>query len=307
MVKKTWRQVDGIVLLNKPLGLSSNQALQKVRRLYQAEKAGHTGALDPLATGMLPLCFGEATKFSQFLLDANKRYRTTLNLGIRTTTGDAEGDVLTRLDAPIVTDDDLELLLNRFRGPIEQIPPMYSALKHEGKPLYEYARQGIVIERKRRSVIISNLEVLDRTHNTITLDISCSKGTYIRTIGEDIGEALGCGAHLQALHRLSTASYDVESMITLDDFERIADQGYPELDKYLLPMDTAVLHLNKVELTPTETQDISYGRVLSRTTQWNHGDLVRLYSETGNRFLGLGQIREDEIKAHRLINTSNLV
>ncbi len=281
--------------------------MQKVRRLYQAEKAGHTGALDPLATGMLPLCLGEATKFSQFLLDANKRYITTLTLGVRTTTGDAEGNVLTTLDVPEITDDNLELLLNRFRGSIEQVPPMYSALKHEGKPLYEYARQGIVIERKKRSVNISNLTVLKRTHNTITLDISCSKGTYIRTIGEDIGEVLGCGAHLQALHRVSTASYDAENMIVLDDFEKIAEQGYPALDEYLLPMDTAVLHLNKVELTPLEVQSISYGRVLSRVTQWNSGDLVRLYSETDRRFFGLGQIREGEIKAHRLINTSNLV
>jgi len=306
MIKKKWRRVDGIVLLNKPLGLSSSQALQKVRRLYQAEKAGHTGALDPLATGMLPLCFGEATKFSQFLLDANKRYITTLTLGVRTTTGDAEGEILTHNDVPAVSDIELERLLVCFRGDIEQIPPMYSALKYEGKPLYEYARKGIVIERKRRHVYISNLVVLKRTHNTITLDISCSKGTYIRTIGEDIGEKLGCGAHLQALHRVSAAGYNSEDMMSLEKFEEISAGGESALDGYLLPMDTAVMHLNKVELTPLETQDMSYGRVLSKLTPLNTGDLVRMYCASDSRFLGLGQIIDDGIKPHRLINTSKL-
>lgn len=307
MAKKTWRQVDGIVLLNKPIGLSSNQALQKVRRLYQAEKAGHTGALDPLATGMLPLCLGEGTKFSQFLLDANKRYITTIALGQRTTTGDAEGEVLTKLEVPTISDDALEGLLASFRGEIEQIPPMYSALKYEGKPLYEYARQGIVIERKKRQVNISNLTVLNRTHNSLTLDISCSKGTYIRTIGEDIGEALGCGAHLQSLHRVSTAGYKTEDMLTLEELVEIAEQGWSVLDQYLLPIDTAVLHLNRVELTPSETQDMLYGRTLLKDTPWRHDDLVRMYTQADKRFLGLGQIKDNGLKPHRLINTSKLV
>jgi len=202
MSKTKWRPVDGIVLLDKPIGLSSNQALQRVRRLFRAARAGHTGALDPLATGMLPLCLGEATKFSQFLLDADKRYITCIQLGKGTTTGDREGDVLTDLPVPELTDEALESVLNRFRGEIEQIPPMYSALKHEGKPLYEYARQGIVIERKRRQVTIADLTLVSRTADTLTLDIRCSKGTYIRTVGEDIGEMLGCGAHLHSLHRV---------------------------------------------------------------------------------------------------------
>ena len=266
MTKRTWRPVHGVVLLNKPLGLSSNQALQKVRRLFQAEKAGHTGALDPLATGMLPLCFGEATKFSQFLLDADKRYITKVALGVRTTTGDAEGDVLTTEPVPNLTDEALESILDRFRGEIEQIPPMYSALKHEGKPLYEYARQGIVIERKRRAVTISDLTVIERTENSLTLDISCSKGTYIRTIGEDVGEALGCGAHLSALHRVSSAGYDPQDMLTLEEFEAIAEGGYPELDKHLLPMDSAVMHLNRVELSAADARDILFW---SRIGQWH--------------------------------------
>lgn len=306
MVKKKWRRVDGVILLNKPIGLSSNQALQKVRRLYQAEKAGHTGALDPLATGMLPLCFGEATKFSQFLLDANKRYITTLALGVRTTTGDAEGDVLSDEIPPELTNAELESVLEKFRGAIDQIPPMYSALKHEGRPLYEYARQGITIERKRRSVYISELTVVERTANTITLDVSCSKGTYIRTIGEDIGEALGCGAHLQALHRVSTASYDPKEMMTLEELEKVAEEGESALDAYLLPMDTAVLHLNRVELTAFETQDIYHGRVISKITPWDDDSLVRMYAESTHKFMGLGRIVGDEIKPHRLINTSEI-
>ena len=306
MTKRTWRPVHGVVLLNKPLGLSSNQALQKVRRLFQAEKAGHTGALDPLATGMLPLCFGEATKFSQFLLDADKRYITKVALGVRTTTGDAEGDVLTTEPVPDLTDEGLESLLDRFRGDIEQIPPMYSALKHEGKPLYEYARQGIVIERKRRAVTISNLTVLERTETSLTLDISCTKGTYIRTIGEDVGEALGCGAHLAALHRVSSAGYSPQDMITLEEFEAIAEGGYPELDKHLLPMDSAVMHLNRVELSAADAGDIVFGRALVNSTKFEDGSLVRLFAQSDKQFFGLGQIRGEFIKPHRLINTSEL-
>ena len=304
MTKRTWRPVHGVVLLNKPLGLSSNQALQKVRRLFQAEKAGHTGALDPLATGMLPLCFGEATKFSQFLLDADKRYITKVALGVRTTTGDAEGDVLTTEPVPNLTDEALESILDRFRGEIEQIPPMYSALKHEGKPLYEYARQGIVIERKRRAVTISDLTVIERTENSLTLDISCSKGTYIRTIGEDVGEALGCGAHLSALHRVSSAGYDPQDMLTLEEFEAMAEAGYPELDKHLLPMDSAVMHLNRVELSAADARDILFGRALANGTEFEEESLVRLFAQADQRFFGLGQIRGEFIKPHRLINTS---
>jgi len=306
MSKTKWRSVDGIVLLNKPIGLSSNQALQRVRRLYRAAKAGHTGALDPLATGMLPLCLGEATKFSQFLLDADKRYITCIQLGKRTTTGDREGDVLTDEAIPVLTDDELESILNRFRGEIEQIPPMYSALKHEGKPLYEYARQGIVIERKRRRVTITNLTLVSRTEDTLTLDIQCTKGTYIRTIGEDIGEALGCGAHLHSLHRVSTAGYSPEGMLTLEEFESIAEKGEDALDSYLMSMDTAVEHLNKVELSTHDTKEMLFGRPVSNATSLDNETLVRLYDQSTQRFLGLGMIKEAFIKPHRLVNTSEL-
>lgn len=307
MSKTKWRPVDGIVLLDKPIGLSSNQALQRVRRLFRAAKAGHTGALDPLATGMLPLCLGEATKFSQFLLDADKRYITCIQLGKRTTTGDREGDVLTDLPVPDLTDEALESVLNRFRGEIEQIPPMYSALKHEGKPLYEYARQGIVIERKRRQVTIADLTLVSRTADTLTLDIRCSKGTYIRTIGEDIGEMLGCGAHLHSLHRVSTAGYSAENMLTLEAFEKIAEQGEDALDALLLPMDTAVEHLDKVFFSPEQTKDMMFGRSVPNETLLMDGSLVRLYDQMTQRFLGLGILKESIIRPHRLVNTSELV
>jgi tRNA pseudouridine55 synthase len=306
MAKTIWRSVDGIVLLNKPIGLSSNQALQRVRRLYRAEKAGHTGALDPLATGMLPLCLGEATKFSQFLLDADKRYITCIQLGKRTTTGDREGEILTDEAIPTLTDQELESVLDRFRGEIEQIPPMYSALKHEGKPLYEYARQGIVIERKRRRVTISNLTLVSRTQDTLTLDIQCTKGTYIRTIGEDIGEALGCGAHLHSLHRVSTAGYSPEGLLSLEEFEAIAEQGEAELDTYLMTMDTAVAHLNKVELQPEETREMLFGRSVANLTSFIDGSLVRFYDQATQRFLGLGVLKGAIIRPHRLVNTSEL-
>ncbi|NLQ17627.1 tRNA pseudouridine(55) synthase TruB [Marinomonas sp. M1K-6] len=304
MVKAKWRSVDGIVLLNKPIGLSSNQALQRVRRLYQAAKAGHTGALDPLATGMLPLCLGEATKFSQYLLDADKRYLTCIQLGKRTTTGDREGEVLTEALIPNLTDESLELVLDAFRGEIEQIPPMYSALKHEGKPLYEYARQGIVIERKRRRVTISNLTLISRTENTLTLDIQCSKGTYIRTIGEDIGEALGCGAHLHSLHRISTAGYLPENMMTLEEFEAIAEQGYAALDAHLISMDTAVEHFVTVNLPEADTLDMMFGRTIPSPVSLAHETVVRMYDHGSQRFLGLGQIKGAFIRPYRLVNTS---
>ncbi|MCB5161048.1 tRNA pseudouridine(55) synthase TruB [Marinomonas algarum] len=303
MAKAKWRSVDGIVLLNKPIGLSSSQALQRVRRLYQAAKAGHTGALDPLATGMLPLCFGDATKFSQYLLDADKRYLTCIQLGKRTTTGDREGEVLTDETVPALSDEALDAVLARFRGEIEQIPPMYSALKHEGKPLYEYARQGIVIERKRRRVTISDLSLISRTEDTLTLDIQCSKGTYIRTIGEDIGEALGCGAHLHSLHRISTAGYAPEDMMTLEEFEAVAEQGYEALDSYLISMDTAVEHFEKVDLSEADSINMMFGRTVQSPVSLEDETVVRMFDHGTQRFLGLGQIRGVHLRPYRLVNT----
>ena len=208
--KRVKRAIDGVLLLDKPLGLSSNQALQQLKRLYQAAKAGHTGSLDPLATGLLPICLGEATKFSHFLLDADKSYRALVNLGFTTTTADAEGEVLERFDVQ-VTEKDVQAVIKRFIGPIEQVPPMYSALKHQGKALYEYARDGLEISRAARSVTIFDIKLVnfDVTKQQFVMDVVCSKGTYIRTLAEDIGHALGCGAHLGGLRRLSTAHFQL--------------------------------------------------------------------------------------------------
>ena len=214
------RLISGILLLDKPKGISSNQALQIAKQLFAANKVGHTGSLDPLATGLLPLCFGEATKFSQFLLNADKTYWVSARLGVKTNTGDAEGEIIQ--SRPINTDalEKLEAILASFCGTISQIPPMFSALKHKGKPLYKLARQGIVIERSPRTVQIHRLQLLDRVNeNTVNLEIKCSKGTYIRTLIEDIGEALGCGAYVQELRRLGVANYLAEQMVSLEQLK----------------------------------------------------------------------------------------
>src|SRR6476620_10919129 len=209
------RAVHGVLLLDKPLGLSSNDALQKVKRLYRAEKAGHTGTLDPLATGLLPLCFGAATKFAQVSLDADKRYLATLRLGVTTTTGDREGDVVRTVHDITVERDALTRACEQFVGEIDQVPPMHSALKRDGKPLYEYARAGIEVERVARRVRIHSIRVVEGEGDLWTIDISCSKGTYIRTLGEDIGVTLGCGAHLDALRRVASGALDLATASTL--------------------------------------------------------------------------------------------
>lgn len=217
------RHISGVFLLNKPLGLSSNAALQKVRWLYRAQKAGHTGALDPLATGLLPICLGEATKFSHYLLDSTKRYQTTVRLGQTTTTGDVEGDILQERPIPVLSKELIEQTLEKFRGDIQQVPPMYSALKKEGKPLYELARKGIEIERETRPVTIYALELIEFTENSITLDVTCSKGTYIRVLGEDIGEVLGCGGHLTMLHRIQTGHFELIPSYTIEYLESLME------------------------------------------------------------------------------------
>ncbi len=208
--------VNGVLLLDKPAGMSSNHALQRVRRLFQAQKAGHTGTLDPMATGLLPVCFGEATKFSSYLLDADKCYRTYVRLGEITDTGDAEGAVVERRSVAGFTDTDIERALASFRGEIKQVPPMYSALKHQGRPLYELARQGKTIERAPRPVTVYDMRLLGRDASGFELEVACSKGTYIRTLAEDIGHALGCGAHITALRRLRTGTFDDSGMVSLE-------------------------------------------------------------------------------------------
>jgi tRNA pseudouridine55 synthase len=243
-VKKARELVDGVLLLDKPVGLSSNDALIKAKRVLNAKKAGHTGTLDPFATGLLPLCFGEATKFSQDLLEADKTYEATVHLGVMTNTGDTEGDVIERREVEVGLPE-IEAALARFRGPIMQVPPMYSALKREGKALYEYAREGITLEREARAVTIHGLDFVSYEAPMLRIRVTCSKGTYVRVLGEDIGAALGCGAHLNALRRIGVGALEAEHMITLEDL-----QAHPDPRSLLAPVDALLSSFPRVDLTP---------------------------------------------------------
>jgi len=245
--KNRGRAVNGVLLFDKPSGGSSNQMLQKVKRLYGAAKAGHTGSLDPLATGMLPICFGEATKISAFLLDADKRYQLRCQLGVKTSTGDAEGDVTCRWDASPVQAADVEAVLPAFIGEIEQIPPMYSALKHNGERLYKLARQGIEVERKPRRITIYEIQFLGLCDEILELDVTCSKGTYVRTLVEDIAARLNTGAHIVSLRRLRVGPYSGD-MVTLEHLEQLAQQGTEALDQCLLPIDSGVADWPDIQL-----------------------------------------------------------
>ena len=294
--KRIKRAINGVLLLDKPLGFSSNQALQKVKWLYQAAKAGHTGSLDPLATGLLPICLGEATKFSHFLLDADKSYRALIRLGSTTTTADAEGEVLTRAEVN-VDQAQLEQVLQRFVGDIMQVPPMYSALKHEGKALYEYARAGVDIERKGREVTIHEI-VLERFEGELLeVVVSCSKGTYIRTLAEDIGYALGCGAHLAGLRRLTTAHLKLEDAVTIEQLEALAPTAR---DALLLPVEATIDNLPQVVVDSESAYYLKRGQYVWKSG-FNQRGPFRIYAETGE-FLGLGeQTAEGKIAPRRLI------
>ena len=287
-VKKPRDLVDGVLLLDKPVGLSSNDALIKAKRVLNAKKAGHTGTLDPFATGLLPLCFGEATKFSQDLLEADKTYEATVHLGIMTTTGDTEGEVVEQLPVE-ATVEQIETVLARFRGPILQVPPMYSALKRDGKALYEYAREGITLEREARPVTIHGLALVEYTAPFLKILVTCSKGTYVRVLGEDIGAALGCGAHLNALRRVEVGNLAGQDMITLEDLLAHPDplsllKPTPELAKRFLQGQRLALGKEAVTVPPEE------GR-------------VRVYHD--GRLLGTGQLGEYAVLApERLISTA---
>jgi len=285
--KRVKKNINGILLLDKPLGFSSNQALQRVKWLLQAAKAGHTGTLDPLATGLLPLCFGEATKFAHYLTDADKTYQATIKLGITTTTGDAEGEVLKQAPVQVSVAQFSHACLP-FVGVINQTPPMYSALKHEGKALYEYAREGIEIERKVRTVNIHAIKVLSFAEDVAEIEVSCSKGTYIRTLAEDIGASLGCGAHLIGLRRSYTAGYDIAQAITLAEFEALsADE---RLAKLAAP-DTAVDDLPALVLGADSAFYLMQGQAVWQSGKVPAG-LLRLYDER-HVFLGLGEQQSD--------------
>ena len=300
--RKKGRDVHGVFLLDKPQGVSSNDIMQKVKRLFKANKAGHTGALDPLATGMLPICLGEATKFSQFLLDSDKRYVVTAKLGERTDTSDAEGQMVQSREVN-VAEADILAALSAFRGEILQVPTMFSALKHNGKPLYEYARAGITVEREARPITIFELKFIDYQAPFLTLEVHCSKGTYIRTLVDDLGEVLGCGAHVTMLRRLAVADYPIEEMMPIEDLALLAD-SFPnsELDRLLLPMDTAVASLPQLNLTAEQTKAVGFGqRVKFENTQALNG-LVRLFSENG-QFLGIAEITAGNIiRPNRMVN-----
>ena len=299
--KRTKRAINGVLLLDKPLGFSSNQALQKVKWLYSAAKAGHTGTLDPLATGLLPICLGEATKFAQYVTDADKTYLATVKLGVTTNTGDAEGDVLATKPVNI-TKAQFESACAKFVGEISQTPPMYSALKHEGKALYEYARAGIDIERKARLVTIQNITVDVFEADVATITATCSKGTYIRTLAEDIGALLNCGAHLIGLRRTETAGYLLPQSVTIEQLEALTVEAR---DALLLPVDSAIESLPKVILNADSSHYILQGQAV-----WQPGKLglnivpgsdFRLYSES-NQFIGLGFLQDDgKIAPKRLI------
>lgn len=294
--------VDGLLLLNKPIDMSSNQALQRVKRALNAKKAGHTGSLDPLATGMLPICLGQATKFSQYLLDADKRYRVVIRLGVRTTTSDAEGDVIASKTVPPLTRAQLNDSLDAFRGDIDQIPSMYSALKYQGKPLYELARQGITVDRPSRRIHVYSNALIDVNGVDITLDIHCSKGTYIRTIADDWGELLGCGAHVAALHRTQVGAYHSDAMIHLMDIEAACSGSRADLiQRHVLPLSSAVDHFPVFQLTQDEVTLIQQGQSLSCDAA-SKETLVALHHD--ENFVGVGIVdTQGVLKAKRLLST----
>lgn len=296
------RPVSGIFLLDKPCHITSNAALQIVKRLFGARKAGHTGSLDPLASGMLPICFGEATKFSQFLLEADKSYRVTAKLGVCTATGDAEGEIIAERPVGDLTQQQIAAVLASFRGEILQVPSMYSALKYQGRPLYELARQGITVERAARPVSIYTLDLISQTADTLTLDITCSKGTYIRTLLEDIGNALGCGAHVIELRRLTTASFMEAQMMPLTEIEILAEKkDFSLLDAHLLPIDAAVAAWPAINISEAGAYYLLRGQPIIAPRAPAKGWVRLILSQ--NRFLGVGEILSDgRVAPRRLVS-----
>lgn len=300
------RNISGILVLDKAAGMSSNGCLQEVKRLFEAEKAGHTGSLDPLATGVLPLCFGEATKISQFLLDSDKRYRTVVRLGIRTDSADSEGSVISERPLTGIAQGHLEEALMAFRGDIEQTPPMYSALKHNGTPLYKLARAGKEVERQARPVTIFALDLIAYSESDdgirVTLEIFCSKGTYIRTIADDLGEALGCGAHVEALRRLQAGAFAESQCVTIERLREAKESGgLAELDSFLFGADEAVSELPQVVL-PSMTADFLKQGQAVLVRHLPESGLVRLYDE--EEFIGIGTILDDGRVAPRRLFAS---
>lgn len=289
--RRNGRDLTGIVLLDKPVGIGSTQALQRVKNLFQARKAGHTGSLDRLASGLLPLCFGEATKISGFLLDADKRYRSTFRLGVVTSTGDAEGEVIESQDPPRLDEGTIHRVLAEFNGAIEQVPPMHSAIKHQGQRLYKLAHQGLTVEREPRTVTIYRLDLLGHGDGRLSVEVECSKGTYIRTLAEDIGKRLGCGASVETLHRFGAGPFDGADMVALEELEARAERGLDALDEVLLPIEAAVAHWPGVSLPDAVAYYLRRGQPVlvphAPTEGW-----VRIFAG-GDRFVGVGEVLDD--------------
>ena len=305
MARKNARPVNGILLLDKPLEVSSNGILQRVRWLYQAQKAGHTGALDPMASGLLPICFGEATKFSQFLLDTDKTYLVTARFGVRTSTSDAEGEVIS--EKPVSHSlAELEQAMQGFRGDILQVPTMFSALKYQGQPLYRYARQGIEVPREARPISIFCFELLKHSDKTADFLVHCSKGTYIRTLIDDLGEALGCGAHVAALHRTQVGPFTAEQMISPTQLDALAEPchqsgDFSAMDNLLLPPDAGITAMPAVQLTAAEQHRLQHGQ----SCQLQQPDISAIKLLGPDQvFFGIGQIEQGVLSSRRLLNTA---
>jgi len=299
--RRKGRAINGVLLLDKPYEMSSNNALQRVKHIYFAQKAGHTGALDPLATGMLPICLGEGTKFSQFLLDTDKTYVVTAKLGVRTTTSDADGDIVSEKEVA-VSQDELDKALDSFRGTTQQIPSMYSALKYQGQPLYKYAREGIEVPRESRAITVFNLEQLRFEGDEVDLSIHVSKGTYIRTIVDDLGELLGCGAHVAHLRRTAVGNYPNDKMVTMEQLETLLEKAQAEeippseyLDKLLLPMTSACDGIPAVFVDDMSAHYLRHGNPVQAANTPTEG-MVQVFvgdNEAEGEFIGVGQIDDE--------------
>ncbi|MDA0380688.1 tRNA pseudouridine(55) synthase TruB [Vibrio owensii] len=305
--RRKGRPINGVILLDKPTGISSNDALQKVKRIFFAEKAGHTGALDPLATGMLPICLGEATKFSQFLLDSDKRYRVIAKLGERTDTSDSDGEVVETRPVDVNLEK-LEACIDTFRGESDQVPSMFSALKYQGKPLYEYARKGIEVPRESRKITVYEIVLHRFEGDDVEMEVHCSKGTYIRTIVDDLGEMLGCGAHVTMLRRTGVAKYPYEKMVTLEQLNELLEQAHRDevapkelLDPLLLPMDTAVEDLPEVNLNAELTNLVQHGMPV-QVFGAPEGTPIRMTSGEDKLFIGVAEVNDDgKVAPKRLV------
>ena len=298
--RRKGRSLNGLLLLDKPSGITSNQALQKAKNIFNAEKAGHTGSLDPLATGLLVICFGRATKISTLLLDSDKHYRVTLKLGVTTETGDAEGQVKSRQNAVSVTDAEIHQAMTRLTGNIEQVPPMYSALKFRGMRLYQLARKGIEVERPSRSVKVYQFSLTEREENILHMKVSCSKGTYIRTLVEDLGQLLGCGAHVVQLRRIGLGPFVEQKFYKLSKLEEISATGLSLLDELLLPVDEALHSCPALSFDEGMMEKVRNGRPVS-VSQLSVQEMVRIYDASGH-FFGIGTVMEDRCMAIKRLN-----